>query len=195
MTAEETINDVAARLGITMRSEFVPWSLSRSAGEKGPSLNWKVTLYKSRPRPTYNHEKEAPIMATEQYPILTTDYKAGIGHAPSYKQFKMTADERSAVVWECENGRKARHLANIDQFKGNGPILEPKFADVLYSLVTDSEAIDYGSFEEWANMLGDDPDSRKAETMYRACLEIGLKLRNALGDDGLRQLREACQDY
>ena len=177
MTAEETINDVAARLGITMRSEFVPWSLSRSAGEKGPSLNWKVTILKD------NRE------------VLRTDYRAGQGHCPSYKQGDNSVDRSQAVKLECERGKPCRITPNGAYSQVGKPTLEPKFADVLHSLCIDSEAIDYGSFEEWADMLGDDPDSRKAEAMYRACLEIGLKLRNALGDDGLRQLREACQDY
>ena len=30
---------------------------------------------------------------------------------------------------------------------------------------------------------------------YRACLDIALKLRAAIGEDGLAKLREAAQDY
>lgn len=51
----------------------------------------------------------------------------------------------------------------------------------------------YGRLDE--PELGYDPDSRKAEAIYKACLEIALKLRNALGEDGLAKLREAAQDY
>jgi hypothetical protein len=59
----------------------------------------------------------------------------------------------------------------------------------------DSEVIDHPNFESWASEIGYDADSRKAESIYRACLEIALKLRSALGDRGLKELREACQDY
>jgi hypothetical protein len=68
-------------------------------------------------------------------------------------------------------------------------------ADVLASLVMDSSAIDYSTYEEWAGDCGHDPDSRKGEAIYRACLEIALKLRNGLGEAGLAALREAAQDY
>ena len=43
--------------------------------------------------------------------------------------------------------------------------------------------------------LGYDPDSRKAEGIYRACLELALKLRNGLGEKLLAELREAVADY
>lgn len=55
--------------------------------------------------------------------------------------------------------------------------------------------LDSSTFEEWANEFGYDPDSRKAEVIYRACLEIALKLRNGLGEDRLRDLRELFTDY
>ena len=49
--------------------------------------------------------------------------------------------------------------------------------------------------EGWAADLGYDTDSRSAEQTYRACLEIGLKMRNGLGDAQLRALRGIYQDY
>lgn len=59
------------RHGITVRAAFVPFSQSRNAKpDPKPgdlSLNWKVTLLK------------------DGREVLTTDYQAGIGHAPSYK--------------------------------------------------------------------------------------------------------------
>jgi hypothetical protein len=59
----------------------------------------------------------------------------------------------------------------------------------------DSDVFNYSSFEEWASTFGYDADSRKGESIYRTCLDIALKLRNAIGEDGLQKLREACQDY
>lgn len=35
----------------------------------------------------------------------------------------------------------------------------------------------------------------KGETIYRACLEIALKLRAAIGEAGLAALQNAFQDY
>ena len=68
-------------------------------------------------------------------------------------------------------------------------------ADVLHSLVSDSDVLNYNSFESWASELGYDLDSRKAEGIYRACLSFSLALRNGLGEQLLADLREAVQDY
>lgn len=157
-------------LGLSVESVFVPWSQSRKF-KKGAklldrSLNWRVTVKR--------HGDD----------ILSCDYSAGIGHVPSYKYYGM-ADLGKAVEFELEHGREA---------KSGKPIMSDA-TDVLASLVIDSGAIDSADFEEWANDLGYDTDSRKAEAIYRACLEIGLKLRVELGDDGLQRLREAFQDY
>lgn len=173
MTAAETIEATAADLGLTVKAEFVPWSLSRRAGEKGPSLNWKVTLVRNGRA------------------VLTTDYSAGAGHCPSYKPGRQSVDDAARLKQECESGRSmlSRGLG------GRSQRILPKTADVLASLVMDADALERGTFEEWAGDFGYDTDSRTAEGIYRACLEIGLKLRNGLGEDGLKRLREACEGY
>jgi hypothetical protein len=161
MTPQEVITD----LGLGIKSTFVPWSQSRNRAENNPSLNWKVTL-------TRNGRD-----------VLSTDYMAGMAHAPSYKQGVLTVDRYKAIANECESGRSRLTL------------ITPKPADVLYSLVMDSDVLDSSGFEEWAKNLGYDPDSRKAEAIWKVCLDIALKLRAAIGEDGLTKLREAFQDY
>ena len=107
--------------------------------------------------------------------ILETDYSAGIAHCPSYRQGRRTVD----VERETETGRR----------------IAPDACNVIASLSMDSSVLDCSSFEEWAGGFGYDVDSRKAESIYRACLEIALKLRNGLGEEGLRALQIATQDY
>lgn len=175
MTAKEKIEQAASELGLTMGAKFIPWSNSRNAGEKQPSLNWSVTIKRAG------------------RDVLTTDYMAGCGHCPSYKQGNSNACRAMAVNAECETGF-AHSIESMSPKKTNKPIL-PDLADVLHSLASDASVIDCGSFEEWASEFDYDTDSRKAEAAYRACLEIALKLRAAIGDDGLTKLREACQDY
>jgi hypothetical protein len=179
MTDHQAIVDVINELGLEVKSEFVPWSRSRNADKKEPSLNWKVTLVRKGRE------------------ILTTDYGAGCGHCPSYKRakspFKQTVDEFDAIKRECETGREARIGSEYWQWKGK-PIL-PKQLDVIHSLISDSDVLNYSTYEDWASNLGYDPDSRKGEAIYRACLEIALKMRNAIGDDGMTKLQEAFQDY
>lgn len=169
--------DVMAALGLEVTSEFVPFSQSRNRGEKSPSLNWRVTLHKGGRE------------------VLTTDYMAGCGHCPSYRpSVYQSSDSAIATRWECENGRKANMRYSLGVVGGGKPIL-PNPVDVLYSLVSDSDVLDYGSFEDWAECFGYDTDSRKAEAIWKSCIEMALKLRGAIGDVGLSQLREAFQDY
>ena len=175
--------DTIERLGLTVRAEFVPLSKSRNAeskderGNKVYTLNWKVTV------------------AVNGRETLTTDYQAGMAHCPSYNQgARMTLDYVALIEHETETGRAARPIHNGHTIL-NGKAIEPKSADVLYSLAMDSDVLDYGAFEQWAEEFGYDPDSRKAESIYRACLEIALKLRAGLGDSGLAALRNAFQDY
>jgi hypothetical protein len=175
-TTKQSIEKAAAELGLTMKAEFVPFSKSRSAGEKTPTLNWKVTLLK------------------DGREVLTTDYSAGCAHCPSYKQGDNTVAGRDLIKRECETGHRALPIVG-SVAKSMGMPIYPEFADVLHSLASDADVIDCGGFDEWADSLGYDTDSRKAEGIYRTCLEIALKLRNALGESGLATLREAVTNY
>jgi hypothetical protein len=166
MSDKAKINETIAELGLTMTTEFIPWSSSRNAGQKDPSLNWKVTILKIGRA------------------FLTTDYSAGMAACSSYRQGQLTVNEMNAIRGECQVGRTPHYKPHV-----------PELADVLYSLLQDSDAINHPTYEEWASEIGYDPDSRKGEAIYRACLEIALKMRNAIGEDGLAKLRDAFQDY
>lgn len=184
-------NALISELGLTVESVFVPFSQSRNKGEKLPTLNWRITVKK------------------DGRDVLTTDYSAGSAHCPAYKaSTREMGSARSlmrdgAIRFECEHGFAAKASDNANSPAGytvralnpHGKQLEPDTVDVLYSLAMDSDVLDAGGFESWAADLGYDTDSRKAEGIYQACLDIALKLRSALGDDGLRRLRDSFQDY
>lgn len=165
MTAAEAITAFATAHSLTIDAVFVPWSMSRNAGNNQPSLNWKITLKKN------------------DKPILTTDYMQGCAHCPSYKQGSRKWEDAQVVKKECETGQYRMR-----------PIL-PSLPDFLACIVLDSEAIDYPTFEDYAANLGIDPDSRKGEASYRQCIETALKLRAAMGEDGLQELRTLCADW
>lgn len=58
---------------------------------------------------------------------------------------------------------------------------EPKVDEVLDCLASD--AIDRSqTFESWASDLGLNPDSRKAEKLYKICLKQDRRVRSFLGD-------------
>ena len=134
--------------------------------DKNPSLNWRVTV--------------GPI---------TCDYMQGIAHMPGYEQRNtMLQNERRKIA--SEEGLFFPKYAR-SRFGGK-KIKQPDLTDVLWSLVMDAEAVEYSSFEEWAETYGYDTDSREAEKIYRQCLEIGLKLRQIINLD---EAREVFQDY
>lgn len=174
-TPKQKITQTMADLGLTISAEFVPWSKSRNAkpnaGSTDRSLNWKVSVR--------HNDRE----------ILNVDYAAGIANCPSYKSnARLTVDYVAALTFETEHGRR-----NTGAVRGN--VITPELADVMASLILDSSAIDHTTFESWAGEFGYDTDSRKAEAIYRACLQEGLALRNSVGEAGLAKLREAAQDY
>ena len=183
MTDQESIMAFAATNGLLVKSEFIPWSQSRSfkpnAKPTERSLNWRVTL-----------ERDGRA-------ILTADYSAGIGHAPCYKKLPvfgrgLTRDDIALLEYETEKGFEARQ-ASTAIFKGK-PIA-PATADVLYSLATDADVLNYSTFEEWAETFGYDADSRSAEAIYRECLKQALALRNGLGESLLADLAAAVAEY
>lgn len=187
MTDSATISpdDAIAALGLTVESVFVPFSQSRNKAEKTPSLNWVVTVKRNG------------------RDVITTDYMAGMGHCPAYNRKVPAAWNRPARMWqplacaaECENGHELGIYTSWGGFRHDRtkPIL-PAASDVIYSLISDSSVLDYGTFEEWAGDIGYDPDSRSGEKIYRACLEIALKMRSAIGESGIESLQTAFQDY
>lgn len=182
-------------LGIVIASEFVPLSKSRNRDEKEMNSAGKPS---KRPRLSLNWRVTVKCNGRD---LLTTDYSAGCAHAPAYKLKAPSArcgvnDKQAAIAWECENGFRARFVPwGISKGGESATPILPDSCDVLYALVIDSEVLDFGDFESWAADFGYDPDSRAAEKIYRACLDIALKLRNGIGDAGLANLREAFTDY
>lgn len=191
--------------GITVSAVFIPFSKSPRANEKDArgntvySLNWRVTV-----------ERNGRA-------ILETSYSAGVGHAPGYKvkpspRFNRPVKDWIPLItqWECENGFHAEFKewgdfkpklfrapaipgGEVERFTRKS--IEPEAASVLACLLLDSNVLDYATFEDWAAEYGYDTDSRKGESIYRACLEIALRMRSGLGESILAELAEAARDY
>ena len=161
------LKELIASLGLKYKSEFVPFSQSRNA--------------KPNPKPG-DYSLNWKITISKAGHTLSTDYMQSIGHIPGYKRsrYGITTETAAQIRKTCEVGSQ---------------IPPPALVDVLYSLITDSDALMYDTFEDWAETYGYNPDSRKAENIYHTCLETGLKLRNILGNTTLEKLQEAYQDY
>ena len=204
-------------LGLTVESVFIPFSQSRNKNEKHKSLNWRVTV-KRNGRDVLTTDYSAGIIHCPSYAakkapygFVAARYRSRDANSTSGYKYR-AATEREALeqfkdgigAAECESGF-AMELDSMRRYSGDdgnvykvkrpaAPIM-PNSVDVLYSLTMDSDVLEYGSFEEWAENFGYDSDSRNAEKIYLACLEIALKMRAALGDSGMETLREIFQDY
>ena len=180
--ARNEMRELLDSLGVTVECEFVPLSQSRNAGEKHPTVNWRATVQRETAR-----LGGARILRD----VLTCDYSQGVAHLKGYDQMQRegwlrSVDGADAIKSACEY-----HQPRDPRIHAVAPTRE----DILGSLATDSDVIDYATYDDWAPNLGYDPDSRKGEAIYRACLETALKLRAAIGDEKLRELCELASRF
>ena len=70
----------------------------------------------------------------------------------------------------------------------------PGDTDVFGSLLMDTSDIEGSDFEEWAENLGFDTDSRKAEKMFQACQKTLTELTTMFSPSELDGLREIFSD-
>lgn len=182
---------IAERARLSAEFTFVPFSLSPNAAptrgvsgsaEPWQSLNWRVTIRR------------------DGRDVLQCRYATGTAWAPanawSESSQSSRAIKRAAIAAEIETGRRAippgPGAGAADVKTGGKPIAPPPVADVLESLARDADVLDAGGFEEWAGNLGFDPDSRRAEAIYRECLDNTLKLSAAIGPAVMAELRLAA---
>ena len=129
-------------------------------------------------------------------------FRLGVGHVKwshkSAARARLTVDEEHALTTkESKPGAvlkdkelEARTAAKLALAQGVKPAVE----DVLLCLALDGRPYwDAQEFEEWAEELGLDTDSRKAEATYRECVKNGRKLKRWLGDRLLSELLE-CEE-
>lgn len=106
----------------------------------------------------------------------------------AYRTMLVDEPEGGKVLLECPYFCGTHHKVNEPVWKKRR--VRPTTCDVMSCLLSDASAIDHGDYESWAADLGYEKDSRNGEKIYRTCLSIGLKLRSALGDAVLTELRE-----
>lgn len=111
--------------------------------------------------------------------------------------------------WKCDAWRftvvggrwlaSANHIFSSDYYTGlghrkNNKPTTPHVADVLYSLVLDTDANDM-SFDDWADTFGFNADSIKDLTIYKQCCENARHLKKIFSPTTLATIRELLQDY
>lgn len=113
---------------------------------------------------------------------MATQYYTGLGHRKSKKPMP---------VYIAKLG--PRIMARVDWEKENLKPVQPRAADVLYSLFLDGEAINQ-SFTDWAGDFGYNTDSIKHRNLYDECCKTGEELRKLFSHDLRSMLQELTQD-
>lgn len=162
--------DILDTLGITIDATYLPHKTP--AGEQ-PRLRWRVSVRRN---------------GREFY---STEYAAGFAHSPEYQNGgghgRNGRGVTAAVVAECETG--IRYGDRLGR-----PVPPPDAADVVHCLLMDASGTDE-TFEDWAGNLGYDPDSRKAEGIFKACRDVAAALRRTFTHEELESLETAFVDY
>jgi hypothetical protein len=186
------VSEIAAELGLTLTSEYVPWSKSTQAKEKDKrdyparSFHWRVTL----------------AIGTRS---MTTDYSMGSAHCEVKIHGAPPSRGVPSRIMVC-NEAACIALFERGEFKDTvfnpckGDIIAarasaPDMCDVLHCLIMDSDALNHESFADWAAEYGYDDDSVKARGVYDACISAALKLRALLGESNIERLRVELADY
>ena len=84
--------------------------------------------------------------------------------------------------WLCTLGRPSVRPFTVFFSQGSARTAPPTADDVLDCLAADSSGVEGLSFDEWARGFGYDPDSRKAERIYKVCQRQAKRLRHFLGE-------------
>lgn len=167
-------------VGLKYEATFQPRPQPK-ATVSSPTLNWIITL--TTPKGT-----------------MQCPYSQGVAHVQGYKQPPWGGRTLHDVEREdryrktCETGKLYRDSDTFgDLTAGTQPA--PAIDDVLYCLVSDASVMDCRGFEEWVADYGYDTDSRKAEAIYRDCLEQSKNLYRVLGQESVKALEQLFMGY
>lgn len=120
-------------------------------------------------------------MNTRQF-VSAHNIRADVAFADSNPNMDADQWSRDANHWRVVLKMGRRQLTV--PYSTGSALGEPDAADVLDTLASDAGTIEYVSgFEEWANELGFDPDSRKAERTFQVSRKQSLALKQFLGDE------------
>jgi hypothetical protein len=155
-----------AKHRITYSYRFVPHSQSSNASGDTLTLNWVVAL--TNGKTTYE-----------------TEFHKGTGHLryPWNSPYAvMNAQQKTGTQAALKDAAETGRAPDI-RLDGRGvvvggdlPFPDPSLDEVLWCLVQDAGARHFESFDAWAAEHGYDSDSRKAEAVYRACMECAKAL-------------------
>lgn len=164
--------EIIEKLGLEIKSKFIPFSVSKNSEEEQKSLNWKVTLSSGKN-------------------VMNINYSKGVGHLP-YPQtgFGVNNYQKRMIIEAIDSAIEtgiARKLTLEDKdikfSSGNALFPNPSLQEVLYSLISDADVRHSLTYELWASDTGYDLDSRKGEKIYNDCRAQTVQFMNLLGSE------------
>lgn len=141
----------------------------------------------------WQHDKWAVIIEGENF-----DYRTGIGHRKvkkgheGGKNWKGFKDEATYYLKGSFKKDKENLIEVNKKIEYHTEVKPLNIDDVLYSLLMDSDAVDY-SFSDWCDAFGYDEDSRKALKIYEACGDNSKKISKFIPN--IEAAGEKFQDY
>lgn len=90
--------------------------------------------------------------------------------------------------------KNLQDVSTMRVFHAIASYAKPDGESLFHSLILDGEA-DSMSFTQWCNEFGYSDDSIKAESIYRACVDISRKLQRILSKEQFEEMREIAASY
>jgi hypothetical protein len=174
--AKAELARILAAAGVTMTAKHLPTTYDPTSKE-WQRVKWEVTIRSARGS-------------------FATEYSQGLGHLPNWPKCgqPQSFDDVADVNETLKTGKICKIGPSGNWFIKGKPLAPPELPDVMGSLLSDASAADYATFEEWARDMGDDPDSRRAETIFRACQQTALDLNRVVGAALVEQLRPIASE-
>lgn len=109
--------------------------------------------------------------------VFATYYSVGPGIV------EMWVKEHYGSIGPKDNPFKPNTVAYVERVCSLGKKFRPDVVDILECLASDFQGLDCSyTFEEWAEVLGYDSDSRAAERIYNTILDQWKDFRTAFGE-------------
>lgn len=180
--AHEELNEFFKTLGLTVEISGAHAAVEETPDEKGWAHVAMTVNFHRAERRTNNSAEYRPAFSAS-FP-----YKMGTGLVRWSEIAKFVA---------MKSGKGSNDYRDAEQMARHGPLSPkaqaaicarflPSFvkkvnpAEVLAACAREGEDARGQTFEEWAGNYGYDTDSRRAEATYRACQELGDKVRKLL---------------
>ena len=106
-----------------------------------------------------------------------------------------TVDQWAITVFDEDgNLHVFDYYTGLGLRNGRNEPMQPKVADVLYSLLSDASA-EQRNFHEWCSDYGYSTDSINAFNVYSACLDTAQALHKCFSPEMLAELRDLLAEY